>query len=144
MARKTPKIVKEIQNFPTKEIDYSYQKNISFSQLSMYTNYPKQWSLQYKEGRKIYNPSIHTVFGTSLHEALQHYLTVMYEESGVAADKEDIIGLFEEKFREEYKNQYKKNNSSHFSSPEEMRSFYEDGIKILNHISKKRNLYFSK
>jgi len=144
LARKIPKIVKDIQNFPTEKIDYSYQKNISFSQLSMYTNCPKQWSLQYKEGRKIYNPSIHTVFGTSLHEALQHYLTVMYEESGVAADKEDIIGLFEEKFREEYKNQYKKNNSSHFSSPEEMREFYEDGIKILNHISKKRNLYFSK
>lgn len=144
MARKIPKIVKEIQNFSIKEIDYSFQKNISFSQLSMYNNCPKQWALQYKEGKKIYNPSIHTVFGTSLHEALQHYLTVMYEKSGAAADKEDIISLFEEKFREEYKNQYKKNNSNHFSDSEEMREFYEDGVKILNHIVKKRTSYFSK
>lgn len=144
MAKKIPNIVKEIQNYQPEEINYAFQKNISYSQLSMYTNCPHQWSLQYKDGRKIYSPSIHTVFGTSLHEALQHYLTVMYEKSGAAADREDIIGLFEEKFREEYRNQYKKNQEQHFSNPEEMREFYDDGVEILTHIMKKRSVYFSK
>ena len=144
MAKKVPQIVKDIKNFIPNEINYSFQKNISYSQLSMYTNCPHQWSLQYKDGRKIYSPSIHTVFGTSLHEAFQHYLTVMYEKSGAAADREDIIGLFEDTFREEYKTQYKKNNNQHFSNSEEMREFYEDGINILTHLMKKRSAYFSK
>ena len=39
---------------------------------------------------------------------------------------------------------YKKNNSLHFSSSEEMREFYEDGIEILDYIKKKRGQYFSK
>lgn len=144
MPKKLPKIVKEIQNYKPDEINYSYQKNISYSQLSMYKNCPHQWALQYKDGHKIYSPSIHTVFGTALHEAIQHYLTVMYEKSGAAADREDIIELFEEAYRNEYKTQYKKNKNTHFSNPEEMREFFDDGIEIINFLKKKRSSYFSK
>ena len=144
MPKKLPKIVKEIQSYKPDEINYSYQKNISYSQLSMYKNCPHQWALQYKDGHKIYSPSIHTVFGTALHEAIQHYLTVMYEKSGAAADREDIIELFEEAYRNEYKTQYKKNKNIHFSNPEEMREFFDDGIEIINFLKKKRSSYFSK
>ena len=33
--------------------------------------------------------------------------------------------------------QYKKNNSQHFSSSEEIREFFEDGVKILDYFKKK-------
>ena len=41
-------------------------------------------------------------------------------------------------------NDYKKNNNQHFSSPTELREFFEDGKEILRFIKKKRNLYFKK
>ena len=142
--KKIPKIVKEIRAFQTQEINYAYQKNVSYSQFSMYRSCPHKWALQYKDGHKIFSSSIHTVFGTALHEVLQHYLSVMYEQSGAAADRENIIEMFENALREEYKTQYKKNNNQHFSSAEELREFFEDGVKIIRYFAKKRGAYFSK
>ena len=142
--KKIPQIVREIKAFQPGEINYAYQKNVSYSQFSMYRSCPRKWAIQYKEGIKVFTSTIHTVFGTALHEAVQHYLDVMYEQSGAAADREDIIGIFEDALREEYKTQYKKNGNQHFSSADELREFFEDGVEILKTIKKKRNSYFSK
>ena len=131
---KTPSIVKEIQQYNHQKVNYAYQKNISYSQYSIWKKCPKHWALQYRDGHKIYNASIHAVFGKALHEALQHYLTVMYEKSGATADREDILGMFKDKLREHYVDEYKKNKEQHFSSPGELSEFYEDGEKILNYI----------
>jgi len=141
--KKIPAIVNLVRNYNPEPINHAFQKNVSFSQLSMFRQCPKKWSLQYKEGHKTYTPTIHTVFGTALHEAVQHYLTVMYDESAAAADREDIIGFFEEKLSEEYKVQYKKNNG-HFSDAVELREFFEDGVNIINYLKKNRGKYFSK
>lgn len=142
--KKIPAIVKLVRNYDPEPINHAFQKNVSYSQLSMFRQCPKKWSLQYKEGHKTYTPTIHTVFGSALHEALQHYLTVMYDVSGAAADREDIIGIFEEKLSEEYRVQYKKNGNSHFSDAVELREFFEDGVNIINYLIKKRSRYFSK
>lgn len=144
MPKKVPKIIKEIQEKKLKEFDYSYQKNISFSQYSMWKSCPKKWSLHYKEGHKKFLPSIHSIFGTAFHETLQHYLKVMYEESGVAADKLDLEELLKDNLRNNYKEEYKKNNNQHFSSSIELREFYDDGVEILSFIKKKRGQYFTK
>ena len=144
MARKIPIVVKKIKNHNYEKINYGYQNHISYSQLSMFNRCPHKWALQYRDGHKIYSPSIHTVFGNAIHETLQHYLTVMYDQSGAAADKENIIEIFENKLREDYAEQYKKSNNQHFSSGEELREFFEDGKEILNFITKKRSAYFSK
>ena len=57
MARKTPPIVREIKQFKPKEVNYAFQKNISYSQYSMWKKCPKQWALQYLEQHfmKLYN-----------------------------------------------------------------------------------------
>ena len=68
----------------------------------------------------------------------------MYGKSGAAADREDILGMFKDKLREHYLDEYKKNKEQHFSSPGELSEFYEDGEKILNYIKKHRGRYFSK
>ena len=142
--KKIPNIVEQIRNYIPETLNHAYQKNVSFSQLSMFRQCPKKWSLQYKEGHKQYTPTIHTVFGTALHEAVQHYLTVMYDKSAEAADREDIIGMFENYLREEYQKQYKRSGGSHFSSPEQLREFYDDGVTIINYLKKNRSKYFSK
>jgi len=142
--KKIPQIVKEIRAYKPAEINYAYQKNVSYSQFSMYRGCKRKWSIQYKDGIKVFTSTIHTVFGTALHTVLQHYLSTMYEQSAAAADRENLVEMFEDALREEYKVQYKKNGNQHFSSAEELREFFEDGVEIIRNFAKKRNSYFSK
>ena len=143
MAKK-PQILREIQNKELPKVNYAYQKTISFSQMSMYWWCPHKWALQYKEGLYDNTPSIHFTFGTSMHEVIQDWLTVLYEESGAKADQINLEEQFQEKFISLYQEEYKKNNNTHYSSPEELREFFEDGVAILDFIKKKRNQYFRK
>jgi hypothetical protein len=142
--KKLPSIVKEVQNKIKRDIDWTSEKLISFSQFQMYSDCPKKWSLQYREGHKQFNSTIHTVFGTALHETLQHYLTVFYEQSGAEADRINTSEMLEDTLREEYKKQYKSNNKQHFVSPEELREFYEDGVEMIRDFSKNKAKHFSK
>jgi hypothetical protein len=142
--KSTPKIIKEIQQHKAQEIDYSFQKSISYSQMSMYLSCPHKWNLQYKEGLKEPVNSVNLIFGTAIHETLQHYITVLYEQSGAEADRINLEDYFHEKFTGEYKKQYEKNAKIHFSSPKELNEFYEDGINIIDYFKKKRSEHFSK
>ena len=142
--KKKPSILKEIREKQLPKIDFSTQKAISYSQFSMFSECPKKWSLQYKEGHKQFTSSIHTVFGTALHEVLQHYLTVMYEKSYIEADKINTSEMMEDKLIEEYLKQYKANNNKHFSTSKELREFGDDGIEIIREFAKRKKKYFSK
>tara|TARA_B100001778_G_scaffold255006_1_gene215063 strand:- start:3403 stop:4377 length:975 start_codon:yes stop_codon:yes gene_type:complete len=145
LAKKLPIIVRGIRNNPPEQINFAYQQNISYSQMSIFRSCAYRWKLQYKDKIKKFNSSIHTVFGTAIHESIQHYLDVAYEKSFAAADREiDLNEDFQHRFISEYQSQYKKNNESHFSSAEEMREFYEDGAAILDWFKKKRSRYFNK
>ena len=132
----------KIRHTPSKEMDYRFQKSVSYSQYSIYRKCPHQWYLNYVKGLAPYTASIFTIFGTAIHETIQHYLTVLYGESGAAADREDIIALFNERFRTIYKENFKK-TGVHFSSPDEMQEFFQDGVNIINYFKKHRNKYFS-
>ena len=144
MAKKSPEIVKKIQNYSYPEINYGYQHSVSFSQLQTYLSCPHKWQLQYKDNVGLYDYNIHMVFGSAVHEALQEYISIMYEKSGAAADRWDIDGFFKKIFFEIYEENQKRNNGVHFSSPSEMREFYNDGLDIINFIKKKKGAYFSK
>ncbi len=145
MAKKLPKIVKEIRNNPPEPINFAYQKNISYSQMFIFRSCPYRWKLQYKDKIKRFTSSIHTVFGTAIHESMQYYLDYAYEKSFAAADRDiDLKKYFQEKYISEYQLQYKKNDNSHFSDANEMREFFEDGVAILEWFKKKRTRYFSK
>jgi len=108
----------------------------------MWSSCPHKWYLTYVENKQPYQASIHTVFGTAFHETLQDYITVMYNESGAAADRMDLIALFQAKFAEVYSKEYKA-AGAHFSSPQEMGEFYEDAVAILDWIKKNRNRIFT-
>ena len=144
MKKKIPSLVKEIKNKQLPQIDFATQKLVSYSQLSMFNECPKKWSLQYKEGHKQFTSSIHTVFGTAFHEVLQTYLTTMYEKSGAEADRLNTSEMLKDALRKEYIVQYKKNKNKHFLQPEELSEFYDDGIAIIQEFSKHKAKYFSK
>ena len=141
---KYPSIVKEIKAKTFPQIDYSYQKSISYSQLSMFRSCPHKWELQYKDGHYISEQSINLTFGTALHETLQHYLTTFYDVSAAAADRINLEEHFQDKLGEIYRLNYEANKKIHFSDPVELREFYNDGVEILNFIKKKKGGYFSK
>ena len=77
---------------------------VSFSQYSMWSTCPQQYKLAYIDGLSESTSNIHSVFGTAMHETLQHYLDKVLKISKTQADK--MINLKEflkERMRETYK-----------------------------------------
>jgi len=89
---------------------------------------------------------MHFVFGTAMHEAIQHYLQTMYDTSASKADNIDIRKYFKERMSDEYSKYKKKNKDRHFSTPEQMNEFFQDGVAILEWFKKHkrgRKAFFS-
>jgi len=140
--KKLSEIELRIKNYQKPEINHAFQRSVSYSQFSMWASCPHKWYLTYVENKQPYQASIHTVFGTAFHETIQDYITVMYNESGAAADRMDLITLFQTKFSEVYAKEYKA-AGAHFTNAEEMGEFFEDAVAILNFIKKNRNKLFT-
>lgn len=141
MAKKLIKEVELVKQFNYPTIDYTYQKSISYSQTLSYNTCPHQWALSYVKGLQVYKPSIHTVFGTALHEVVQEWLTELYEGSVKKATEMNLGVLLEEKLYTIYA-QEKEKYGEHFSSSAELSEFHNDGVEILKYIKKKRSAYF--
>ena len=119
---------------------------ISFSQFNMYQQCPHRWKLRYVDKQKFDQPSIHLVFGTAMHEVIQKYLSVMFEQTAKEADRiamedqlrvEMIIAL------EEQAKQFKV-PIEEWTTPEELTEFLADGTAILEYLRKNRRKYYSK
>ena len=139
---KLSEIELRIKNHTPPEINYSFQRSVSYSQYSIYATCPHQWYLSYVENKNPYQATIHTVFGTAFHETLQKYIDVMYNESGAAADRLDLETLFTNRFRAIYSEEYEK-TKEHFTNAQEMREFYDDGVAIIKWIKTRRNKLFT-
>jgi ATP-dependent exoDNAse (exonuclease V) beta subunit len=88
----------EPQPTPTEQAKKA--KTVSFSQYAMWLKCPMQWKLSYIDKLAPYEASIHTVFGTGIHEALQEYLRVLYTEGATQADAIDTFSIFKKSFEE--------------------------------------------
>ena len=78
---------------------------VSFSQYSMWSSCPHQYKLNYIDKLGESSSNIHTIFGTAMHETIQHYLSVMYGVSKKQADEINKDRLLLEKMREAYKSE---------------------------------------
>jgi hypothetical protein len=126
------------------EIDYSYQKSVSYSQYSMYNTCQYSWYLAYVKKHKVFKPGIHLLYGTSLHETIQNYLTIMYEQSGVKADEIDLSQYFKDRMIENYKKDLDQYENKHYCTKEEFTEFLADGAASLEWFKKNRSKYFSR
>ena len=61
-------------------------KKISYSQYSQWAVCPHKWKLNYIDGLRTFKGNIHTLFGSAMHDVLQTYLTVMYNDNIKKAD----------------------------------------------------------
>ena len=116
---------------------------ISYSQLSLYTNCPHQWKLRYIDKISKSESSIHLVFGTAMHETLQHYLDVMYKHTIQKADEINLPKFLQKALITEFK-KAEETDGKPPCTKEQMNEFFEDGINILDFFKKKRGEYFSK
>ena len=119
-------------------------KRISYSQYSNWASCPYKWKLNYIDKLRTYTDSIHTMFGTSMHEVLQTYLTVMYNDTIKMADALPVDEMLLHRMKKNYTEIMEKNGGEVFCEQYEMEEFYQHGLIILEWFKKKRGMYFSK
>jgi len=116
---------------------------ISYSQISMYSECPLHWKLNYVDKIKVSESNIHLIFGSAMHEVLQTYLNIMYMDSAKNADILDLNKLLRNKLIEQFK-QAEEQDGKPPCTKEELVEFFDDGILIIDFFKKRRNQYFSK
>ena len=117
---------------------------ISYSQYSMWAQCPHRWKTAYIDGQREYSDSIHTLFGTSMHEVIQAFLTVMYEDTAKAAEALPLEDMLLTRMKRNFEEVLKNNGGVMFCTEKDMVEFYGHGVEILRFIRKKRAQYFSK
>jgi len=137
-----PQEVSYIVEHKNTKVDYDFQNSISYSQFNTYSTCPHQWYLTHYKKLNKYDPSIHTVFGTAFHETVQKWLNVMYSTTIKQAMEMDLDTLLQEKIHSVYKREKYLNGNEHFTTSEELNSFYEDGKEILRYLKSNRAKYF--
>jgi len=124
------------------EVNYVTDKTVSYSQYATWRTCNYQWYLAYAQNNLIYSQNIHTVFGTAIHNTLQYYIDTIYNISNKKADELDLNTYFKTQLTEEYKKGLKQNKDQQYSTPDELREFYEDGCAIIDSFKKDKVKWF--
>ena len=119
-------------------------KRVSYSQYNQWITCPYKWKLNYIDELGKYTDSIHNLFGTSMHEVLQTYLTVMYNDTIKTADALPLDKMLLHRMKTNYVDIMKENGGEVFCEQKDMEEFYIHGLLILEWFKKKRGMYFSK
>ena len=69
----------------------------------MWSSCPQQYKLNYIDKLGESSGNIHTIFGTAMHETIQHFLDVMYNVTKKQALEIDLDILLKDKLVEEFK-----------------------------------------
>lgn len=135
-------IIENVQNAQIPEMDWATAKNISYTQLSLWSECPHKWKLMYIDKMK-QPPSIHLSFGTAMHETLQEYMELMYNKGQQHADEFDAQADFQKRFMELYKEDADKLGEN-FATKEELIEFTNDGLNIIDFFLRHRQEHFQK
>jgi len=116
---------------------------ISYSQLSMFSECPQRWKLNYIDKLRVFESNIHLIFGTAMHEVIQTWLEVMYHDSIKNANKLNLEQRLHDKLIEGFK-KAKEEDGKEPCTLEQLKEFFQDGVDILDFVKKRRADYFSK
>ena len=73
---------------------------VSYSQFGMYSACQQQYKLKYIDKLSISNANIHLIFGSAMHEVIQHFLDVMYNVTKKQALQLNLEGMLQDKLVE--------------------------------------------
>lgn len=108
----------------------------------MWVNCPLQWKLKYIDGFKS-DSGIELVFGTAIHNTIQHWLTLLY---GSTPHKSKLFDMHE-MLKDELKKLVAKElifEDKHLTTPKIVAEYYLDGCKILDHVRQYAKDWFPK
>ncbi len=117
---------------------------VSFSQYSMWSSCPQQYKLNYIDKLGESSGNIHTLFGSSMHETIQHYLSVMYGVSKKQADEIDLDRLLLDRMKENFTKEKEALSEGTPCTQIELEEFYGDGRRILTWFKKYCSKFYSK
>lgn len=117
---------------------------VSFSQYSTYSSCPQQYKLRYIDRLGESSANIYTIFGTAIHETIQHFLSVMYGVSKKQAMEINTDKLLLDWMRKEYIKENDKLSEGTICTQLELEEFYGDGRRILEWFKKKLDKFYTK
>ena len=109
----------------------------------MFSECPQRWKLNYIDKLRVFETNIFLIFGTAMHEVIQTWLEVMYNDSIKNADKLNLEQRLHDKLIEGFK-KAKEEEGKDPCTKEQLKEFFQDGIDILDFVKKRRADYFSK
>jgi hypothetical protein len=119
-------------------------KRVSFSQYTTWANCPLSWKLRYVDGHKFDDQSIHTIFGTVMHEVIQEWLDILMNKSKIVANSLDLDDNLKAKFHTHFKAAIKEVDGQKIfpSDRKTLEEFYHQGTEILSYIQQNQDKIF--
>ena len=117
-------------------------KRFSFSAFNSY-KCPLHWKLNYVDKLRIYKPSIYGIFGTTCHEIIQDYLTVMYNKSLKESSYMNLNEMFVDRFFKIFKEEQAKTDDKIVQSFSEIEEMIEQFKNIIKDFKTKWKMYFN-
>ena len=110
----------------------------------MWTSCPQQFKLNYIDKLGESSANIHTIFGSAMHEVIQHFLGVMYSVTKKQAMELDLEMMLKDKLVEHFTQEKEKLTEGTPCTREELEEFFGDGRQILQFFKKKLDTLYTK
>jgi hypothetical protein len=110
----------------------------------MWTSCPQQFKLNYIDKLGESSANIHTIFGSAMHEVIQHFLGVMYSVTKKQAMELDLEMMLKDKLVEHFTQEKEKLTEGTPCTREELEEFFGDGRQILQYFKKKLDTLYTK
>lgn len=121
-------------------------RKLSYTQFSMWSTCAYQWKLTYVDKLKPKESSIELIFGTSMHDTIQTWLTILYNDGQDKADAMDQPAFFKNRFLELFKENVRLNEETqeniYLCDKATLKEYYEDGCAILDYLKENQQTYF--
>jgi hypothetical protein len=123
-----------------------FNKYVSFSQYSMYYKCPRSWKLAYIDNLRKKESNIHLVFGTSMHEVIQDYLEMLYNQPHLDVDSIDWKAKLLQTMTTIADEERNLIDGKRCMTTEQFDEFIDDGNQILDYLfsDEIRHKFFSK
>ena len=117
---------------------------VSYSQYTTWANCPESWRLKYVEGHKIDDSSIHTIFGSAMHEVIQEWLDILFNKSESFANGLDLDDNLKTKFHALFKESVKEVDGVKIFPCDRptLEEFYHQGTQILSYVQANQKKLF--
>lgn len=120
-------------------------RKISYTQYSMFQACPLQWKLSYVDELKSKDSSIELIFGTAIHNTIQNWLFVHFNESKTKANVYDMVGRFKADLMELFRTNFitdPNGDKLPVCDRDTFQEYYVDGVSILDWVKDKKNDVF--